>query len=230
MKYKVKKKHHNTPEEVLLDDLRKAARKLGKKSLTIAEYESLGSYDPSTFIWRFGAWNAAIELAGLKINRLNYIPPRELMQNLKCVWDKLGRQPKATDMKTAVSRYCLNVYSNRYGTWNNALDAFVRYIKTGAYKKADKVKRTLAAAKQYRRKKRRLKRMPISKGMRFDVLNRDHFKCRCGRSPATDPKIKLHIDHIKPLSKNGKTTIKNLQTLCSDCNIGKRTKTMNNEQ
>lgn len=54
-------------------------------------------------------------------------------------------------------------------------------------------------------------------------MKRDNFKCvLCGASPAKDPKIELHIDHIIPWSKGGESTIDNLQTLCSACNLGKR--------
>ncbi len=62
----------------------------------------------------------------------------------------------------------------------------------------------------------------INLRMRFLVMKRDNFKCcMCGRSPATTPGLELHIDHIKPWSKGGETVIDNLQTLCSDCNLGK---------
>lgn len=62
----------------------------------------------------------------------------------------------------------------------------------------------------------------VSIKMRFDIMKRDNFKCViCGRSPAKDPSIELHVDHIIPWSKGGETTIDNLQTLCSKCNIGK---------
>ena len=62
----------------------------------------------------------------------------------------------------------------------------------------------------------------ISDKLRYQVLKRDNFKCcACGASPAKDPTIELHIDHIIPWSKGGETTIENLQTLCSKCNIGK---------
>ncbi len=58
--------------------------------------------------------------------------------------------------------------------------------------------------------------------LRYHVLKRDNFKCcACGASPAKDPSVELHIDHIIPWSKNGKTEIDNLQTLCSKCNLGK---------
>lgn len=62
----------------------------------------------------------------------------------------------------------------------------------------------------------------ISDKLRYQVLKRDNFKCcACGASPAKDPSIELHIDHIIPYSKGGETTIDNLQTLCSKCNLGK---------
>lgn len=60
--------------------------------------------------------------------------------------------------------------------------------------------------------------------LRYDVLKRDKYKCKiCGTS-AQDG-AKLHVDHIIPVSKGGKTTISNLQTLCDRCNIGKSNKT-----
>ena len=62
----------------------------------------------------------------------------------------------------------------------------------------------------------------VSLSLRLKVLNRDNFKCVfCGKSPATDFGTKLHIDHILPFSKGGKSTLENLQTLCEECNLGK---------
>jgi 5-methylcytosine-specific restriction endonuclease McrA len=53
-------------------------------------------------------------------------------------------------------------------------------------------------------------------------MRRDNFKCKnCGRSPATDQSIILHVDHINAWAKGGETILENLQTLCSVCNIGK---------
>lgn len=58
--------------------------------------------------------------------------------------------------------------------------------------------------------------------LRFRVMQRDNFKCCiCGASPAKDPSVVLHVDHIIPWSKGGKTELDNLQTLCSNCNYGK---------
>ena len=33
--------------------------------------------------------------------------------------------------------------------------------------------------------------------------------------------VKLHVDHIVPVSRGGKSVMSNLQTLCEDCNCGK---------
>ncbi len=59
--------------------------------------------------------------------------------------------------------------------------------------------------------------------MRYEKLTESGGKCSlCGRS-AKDG-IKLHVDHIIPFSKEGKTELKNLQILCQDCNLGKGAK------
>lgn len=59
--------------------------------------------------------------------------------------------------------------------------------------------------------------------MRYDVLKRDNFKCqKCGITVKDG--AKLHVDHIVPVSKGGKTTLSNLQTLCDRCNLGKSNK------
>lgn len=62
----------------------------------------------------------------------------------------------------------------------------------------------------------------LSDKLRYQVLKRDNFKCRlCGASPAKDASVELHVDHIVPWSKGGESTVENLQTLCSRCNLGK---------
>lgn len=60
----------------------------------------------------------------------------------------------------------------------------------------------------------------VTRAMRYDVLRRDGFHCvRCGRGH--EDGVKLHVDHISPVSRGGKSTMDNLQTLCEDCNLGK---------
>ena len=64
------------------------------------------------------------------------------------------------------------------------------------------------------------KRKAFSAKERFDILERDGFRCKvCGAT--ADDGVKLHVDHIKPVSKGGDNHPSNLQTLCEECNLGK---------
>ena len=66
-------------------------------------------------------------------------------------------------------------------------------------------------------------RRMMSDSLRYDVLRRDNFRCQlCGAS-AQDG-VKLHVDHIRPVSKGGRTEMANLRTLCERCNMGKGAK------
>lgn len=66
----------------------------------------------------------------------------------------------------------------------------------------------------------RQERAKLTDKMRYQVLKRDHYRCViCGRGAKNG--VKLHVDHIKPVSRGGKTTLSNLRTLCADCNLGK---------
>lgn len=63
----------------------------------------------------------------------------------------------------------------------------------------------------------------VTDDMRYNVLKRDNFRCRICGATANDG-VKLEVDHIIPVSKGGKSTYDNLQTLCERCNRGKRDK------
>ena len=63
----------------------------------------------------------------------------------------------------------------------------------------------------------KVERGKVSNKLRFAIYARDGNRCRiCGRK--TDD---LEIDHIIPISKGGKSTYGNLQTLCHRCNKAK---------
>ncbi|WP_373435214.1 HNH endonuclease [Metamycoplasma equirhinis] len=54
----------------------------------------------------------------------------------------------------------------------------------------------------------------VSNKKRFEIYSRDNYCCkRCGAYNKN-----LEIDHIIPVSRGGKSTLDNLQTLCHDCN------------
>ena len=77
--------------------------------------------------------------------------------------------------------------------------------------------------KETYRKLSQVERGEVSDSLRYDVLNRDGFRCViCGAS--ANEGVRLHVDHIIPIAKGGKSEISNLRTLCERCNIGKSDK------
>lgn len=203
----------------LLDDLKRVYRK-GRGPLTQDAYDERGSFSSSTVSHRFGSWNAALKAADLPINIVRIKTDEELFENLADVWRKLGRQPIGTDIlrRGGFSQFSLGAYEFRFGTWNKALLAFAEFIRL---KHGDKGRVPPKEEKPKSAKRRRPPRR-IGWRLRAAVLVRDNCLCRmCGASPAKDPAVILHVDHIVPWSNGGATTLQNLQTLCSTCNIGK---------
>lgn len=198
--------------EEILSDLKRVAEELQKSHLTQRDYRIHGQYSTTAVKDRFDTWNLAIESAGLKPATKRNIPDDELFDNLREVWIKLGRQPRNHEMVRPFSRYTRGPYIRRFGGWLNAMHTFVQSIDQSAHTDTPSTDSP------------DIKRSPRgpSLRLRFLVMRRDSFKCRvCGRSPATDAAVQLHIDHINPWSHGGHTTIENLQTLCSKCNLGK---------
>jgi len=142
----------------------------------------------------------------------------DLFKNLEEVWIKLGHQPKSRDLIRPLSKHSWHTYAQRFGSWRKALEQFVEYINEEGKQLSEEGIKRLKIDKSTQHKTTR----DINWRLRFLVMKRDSFKCKaCGRSPATDPKIILHVDHIKAWANGGETVLENLQTLCSKCNVGK---------
>lgn len=72
-------------------------------------------------------------------------------------------------------------------------------------------------SEEYRRKAERRR---VTDRLRYQIIRRDGFRCQlCGASQADG--VKLHVDHIIPISKGGTSDERNLRTLCDRCNLGK---------
>ena len=69
----------------------------------------------------------------------------------------------------------------------------------------------------------RQQRALLNDSLRYDILKRDGFRCKICGATASDG-VKLHVDHIVPVSKGGRTEPGNLRTLCERCNMGKGAK------
>lgn len=222
---RVKDDYIRISNQSLIEDMRNVAIMLNKESISTKEYSENGSYRVQTILSRFGSWSQALNLAELKPTNYKEISDIDLFEEIEKIWVNKGSQPTTTDIKNGLSKYSLNTYLRRFAGWRNALKSFLDYInepyvcvEKNSKQNYDNNNSTKSDEKL---PKHRTPRDPNLK-LRFQVLRRDNFKCSmCGRSPATTVGLELHIDHINPWSKGGETTIDNLQTLCTDCNLGK---------
>ena len=215
MKFEVKKVNRNIPNEELLADVKNIASTYGLTTMSQDIYVQYGKFHPTTLIRRFGSWFKVLELCDLKPSRSRInIPNEELFANIEQIWLTLGRQPKYSDIQKPLSLFSVGTYEQRFGSWYNALDAFVIYmseeesvIKPNVRINKDGIKHTT-------------KRKPSAR-LKVQVLMRDGNRCRLCGVECNDGLHNIHFDHIIPWSKGGETTLDNLQVLCSDCNLAK---------
>ena len=231
MKFELKDYHQNITDEELIADLKRVAIELKQNYVTAKQQDKFGNYYSSTYLRRFGSWLKAHQKAGLQKTKqqANNKITEELFNNLEEVWVKLGRQPRFPEMTQLNSKYSGYAYRRRFGSWLKALKVFVALINK---EKDDSTLATILEpvinipeAKKTELTKQvaaRRTNREVNWRLRFIVMKRDNFKCiKCGRSPAADPKVILHVDHMKAWANGGETILENLQTLCSKCNIGK---------
>lgn len=216
----------NIPDKEFIDDLIRVARLLNKNSVTTGAYKVHGRFDCGTILHRFDSWSRFLELSKLESTGFKKdITNEDLLHEIESVWIALGRQPTTTDIKDGCSKYSLNTFTRRFGSWRKALEVFVEYINQETETEAPDdelsnggVPRDMEVGIVRKHKTVR----DIGDRLRFRIMKRDSFKCRiCGNSPAINPGITLHVDHIVPWSKGGETVPENLQILCSRCNLGK---------
>ncbi|MFA5427919.1 MAG: HNH endonuclease [Sulfurimonas sp.] len=201
--------------EEIIDDLKAVAKKLQKSTVTQKDYGANGNFDCTTVSRRFGTWNKALKVAQLSFSNESNISDEGLYENILNLWQHFGRQPRRSDLTSEMSSFSQSPYNRRFETWTNSLQNFVNYAN------GEDLDLPNLIDKNKNGKAKKIGRDP-SLRLRYKVLLRDNFTCKqCGASPAKDQNIELHIDHIIPWSKNGETTLENLQTLCSSCNLGK---------
>lgn len=205
--------------------MKRVSKALVKETISTKDYSEHGKYRVQTTLSRFGSWNDALNLAELQSTDYKVISDTDLFEEIERIWVNKGSQPTTTDIRNGISKYSLNTYLRRFGGWRSALKSFLDYInedyvlqenpQTSKKEKAQIIKPNKSVPQHLTSRDPNLR-------LKFLVMKRDNFKCcMCGRSPATTVGLELHIDHIIPWSKGGETVLDNLQTLCSDCNLGK---------
>ena len=201
----------------LLDDLKKIAASLRQSTVSQPKYDEVGTYARSTVSRRFGSWNNALLAAGLttSIASNETICDDRLFENILSLWQRFGRQPRLSETYSEFSSASGGAYKRRFKSWGAALAAFVDYAN------GDDTEECQVQDGPDVIRRKQSPRAP-SLRLRYKVLVRDGFKCcLCGASPATTVGVTLHIDHIRPWSKSGETTLENLRTTCEPCSLGK---------
>jgi hypothetical protein len=223
-----KNKFGEKTKEELVNDINRVANELNNPRITFKDYRNHGKYDGKTIQRKFGGWIEATKQANLEIGRIYTASTEELLQNLLELWTLLGRQPKHSEVIGPNSKYHASTYSARFGSWQAALEKFIEYINSDIDEVEENnsqlVDITGIKNADLKQIPQIIKRTPrgINLRLRWIILKRDNFSCKnCGRSPAKDPTIILHVDHKTPWSKGGETVVDNLEALCQQCNLGK---------
>lgn len=207
--------------EDIIAELQKAARKIGRDTVTrkdVLRHTQLGE---RLILNRFGSWQTALEAAGLKLSpHGRRWTEEDYFENLLAVWTHHGRAPKYAEMNDPPSKITKGAYAAKFGTWGKAKLAFVERVNADL----SHVERPRVTPEPPvptpKRESRNTESLRI--GVRYQVLRRDRFRCvLCGRSPATDLGCVLHVDHVHPRALGGTNDLDNLRTLCEACNVGK---------
>lgn len=207
----------------LIAALRDFAKRNGRSHVSGRTFAAATGISETTVAKRFGTWRAFCERAGLAPRYQRPVSRADLFENLERVWQALGRQPRAKEMKQPLSPISGSRYSKEFRvSWYQICLEFLAY-KTGAPTseiERESCSRTVSRSAAQSHVTHRA--IPVS--LRYAVLKRDHFRCvKCGRSPASSG-VSLHVDHIQAWANGGESVERNLQTLCSDCNLGKSDK------
>ncbi|MBM3548584.1 MAG: HNH endonuclease [Alphaproteobacteria bacterium] len=196
----------------LLRDIQRVAQLAGANVISARQYQRDGKYSHTTASKRFGTWNKAVIAAGLDVTHENDICDERLFENLMRLWEHYGRQPRRRELAHLPSIISQGPYKRRFRSWMDALAQFIAYANAQDARPPTPTEDVSG---------RKTGRDP-SLRMRFRVMKRDNFACRaCGASPALQPGLSLHVDHIEAWSRGGRTIDENLQTLCRPCNLGK---------
>lgn len=121
-------------------------------------------------------------------------------------------------MQTRYRQYQYQKYSYKVKVFIDKFKTNFNYINK-RYLFLKKINFECTISEYNKRDQRKL----MTKELRNQIAERDNYTCqKCGKYMPDS--IGLHIDHIIPISKGGKSIPSNLQVLCSKCNGSKSSK------
>lgn len=245
MDYEFRRKRIDTiSEEKKLEELENVARHFNYTEFSWRDFNKLSNISASAIKVHFGSWKKALAALKLHLQRKGmdlsprpFAPQRiysneDLFNEMERIWHTVGQRPSRVEWERSNPKISITAYKKRFGSWTNACEKFIEYKIGGEIFSQDFIlperpeilKETNNTEKKHSPEKIR----DVSLRLRLAVLTRDNFRCVfCGKSPATNIGTRLHIDHIIPFSKGGKSTLENLQTLCEECNLGKSNQDIN---
>ena len=218
------KRYSEYTENELIDRLRDYANSTGQSYISIHAFSKTTGIGKTTVVNHFRTWKKFCERAGLSPRYDRDVGRIQLLENLDHVWQSLGRQPRAKEMKQPLSPISLSRYQKVFQKpWYNICIEFLSWKSGASVQEIERAAQANIATSAV--SPSHATRREISLSLRYEVLKRYGFRCvKCGRSPATDLGVQLHVDHIISWANGGETITENLQTLCSDCNLGKSNK------
>jgi len=224
----------------IISELEKVAKKNNFIVFGKREFNEHSEISAGTVIREFGTWGKAIsflsdylkkkgqELSARKTPPNRIYSDKELFDEMERIWKRIGHRPSKIEWTASKPKISFGCYKHRFGGWTNTCLKFIEYKMGHEVIIDDLPQKEPVKEKQTGLKIQKEDKRDIPLKLRLSVLNRDNFRCVfCGRSPATSVGVILHIDHIHPFAKGGKTTLNNLQTLCFKCNIGKSDRKLN---
>lgn len=215
-KFDLNAKKVKATDEELLASLKEYTNIVGSRYFSKSEYNKWKDKKAhsSTISARFGSWKKALKILGIIGGREFKYTSQEFVDNLETIWKQLGYPPGQRKISKLGLKISQTPYRRIWGSVKTACIQISKYHE-GKIKKEE----LLFGKSAYKI------RQAINLNIRYAVLKRDNFKCvKCGRSPSVNHKVELEVDHIKPVARGGTSDVENLQTLCKDCNQGKKDK------
>lgn len=129
-----KEPNYKYTDDQLLEYLRQFYRETGTTPQA-ADFATNQKYPGSTvYQKRFGSWNNAIKMSGLKINCFTKTSDNELLDLLKMFYNDNGRPPVQSDFVNNSEYPSFVTYQDRFGSWQKALKLAELDIDTMARK------------------------------------------------------------------------------------------------
>ena len=217
-------------KDLVLEELRRVAVHYKNRRFTQNEFNEVAvSCKGTTVLRAFGSWGNALDAIGIelkliKTERKDKVSVENLFIEMERIWKLSGQRPSRAEWESLNPKYAYSTYYKRFNGWLNACAAYIDYKSGSSIPEIERFSNEAKGVSKPEGRKKTIteEKREIPLKLRLQVLKRDEFRCvYCGRNPATEVGVILHIDHITPFSKGGKTTLGNLQILCEKCNWGK---------